>query len=451
MNKTVKFVIAIIILVAIVFGVKSYATEVLDNTVVNYDDQVMPISEEDEGALIPAEWRRDQGGYIPEDWRREETSNIVDGNLFEAGEEYILEDKNVLGDAYIAGDKVTLKNVTISGNLFLFGNIVNFENVYITGSAYIFGLDFKSNEFGVAGTLYLASEDADMNAVESSFKDIYAFAENLELSAIVNRDMFIAGDNLNVNEGTTIGRNFIYPSDVNVEIDASVKAQGETKTFEMENDEAVVIEEPSITETIKTSITSTITFSSIILIFVVVCSDKIVAISRKGNGYGNILPAAGKGLLVMIGGLIGFVLLLVTVVGIPLALIGLLLLIVLFVVALPVAAVSLTSMFLKGDIGKMKLFLVSLVVLLVISVVESLPLGLLGVIISFVLFSFGIGITVNAITKKVEVKKEKNVNPIVMSGEEKEVKAAKVVEEEEGTTAENIDILNKLDEIDDEK
>ena len=451
MNKTVKFVIAIIILVAIVFGVKSYATEVLDNTVVNYDDQVMPISDEDEGALIPAEWRRDQGGYIPEDWRREETSNIVDGNLFEAGEEYILEDKNVLGDAYIAGDKVTLKNVTISGNLFLFGNIVNFENVYITGSAYIFGLDFKSNEFGVAGTLYLASEDADMNAVESSFKDIYAFAENLELSAIVNRDMFIAGDNLNVNEGTTIGRNFIYPSDVNVEIDASVKAQGETKTFEMENDEAVVVEEPSITETIKTSITSTITFSSIILIFVVVCSDKIVAISRKGNGYGNILPAAGKGLLVMIGGLIGFVLLLVTVVGIPLALIGLLLLIVLFVVALPVAAVSLTSMFLKGDIGKMKLFLVSLVVLLVISVVESLPLGLLGVIISFVLFSFGIGITVNAITKKVEVKKEKNVNPIVMSGEEKEVKAAKVVEEEEGTTAENIDILNKLDEIDDEK
>lgn len=451
MNKTVKFVIAIIILVAIVFGVKSYATEVLDNTVVNYDDQVMPISDEDEGALIPAEWRRDQGGYIPEDWRREETSNIVDGNLFEAGEEYILEDKNVLGDAYIAGDKVTLKNVTISGNLFLFGNIVNFENVYITGSAYIFGLDFKSNEFGVAGTLYLASEDADMNAVESSFKDIYAFAENLELSAIVNRDMFIAGDNLNVNEGTTIGRNFIYPSDVNVEIDASVKAQGETKTFEMENDEAVVVEEPSITETIKTSITSTITFSSIILIFVVVCSDKIVAISRKGNGYGNILPAAGKGLLVMIGGLIGFVLLLVTVVGIPLALIGLLLLIVLFVVALPVAAVSLTSMFLKGDIGKMKLFLVSLVVLLVISVVESLPLGLLGVIISFVLFSFGIGITVNAITKKVDVKKEKNVNPIVMSGEEKEVKAAKVVEEEEGTTAENIDILNKLDEIDDEK
>lgn len=451
MNKTVKFVIAIIILVAIVFGVKSYATEVLDNTVVNYDDQVMPISDEDEGALIPAEWRRDQGGYIPEDWRREETSNIVDGNLFEAGEEYILEDKNVLGDAYIAGDKVTLKNVTISGNLFLFGNIVNFENVYITGSAYIFGLDFKSNEFGVAGTLYLASEDADMNAVESSFKDIYAFAENLELSAIVNRDMFIAGDNLNVNEGTTIGRNFIYPSDVNVEIDASVKAQGETKTFEMENDEAVVVEEPSITETIKTSITSTITFSSIILIFVVVCSDKIVAISRKGNGYGNILPAAGKGLLVMIGGLIGFVLLLVTVVGIPLALIGLLLLIVLFVVALPVAAVSLTSMFLKGDIGKMKLFLVSLVVLLVISVVESLPLGLLGIIISFVLFSFGIGITVNAITKKVDVKKEKNVNPIVMSGEEKEVKAAKVVEEEEGTTAENIDILNKLDEIDDEK
>ena len=186
MNKTVKFVIAIIILVAIVFGVKSYATEVLDNTVVNYDDQVMPISDEDEGALIPAEWRRDQGGYIPEDWRREETSNIVDGNLFEAGEEYILEDKNVLGDAYIAGDKVTLKNITISGNLFLFGNIVNFENVYITGSAYIFGLDFKSNEFGVAGTLYLASEDADMNAVESSFKDIYAFAENLELSAKIS-------------------------------------------------------------------------------------------------------------------------------------------------------------------------------------------------------------------------------------------------------------------------
>ena len=174
MNKTVKFVIAMLVLVAIVFGVKSYATEVLDNTVVNYDDQVMPISVEDEGDYIPAEWRRDVN-----------TSNIMDGNLFEAGEEYILEDKNVLGDAYIAGDSVTLKDVTISGNLFLFGSNVNFENVYVTGSAYVFGLEFDSNEFEVAGTLYLASEEADIKSVESSFKDVYAYAEKLELSAIV--------------------------------------------------------------------------------------------------------------------------------------------------------------------------------------------------------------------------------------------------------------------------
>ena len=439
MNKTVKFIIAMLVLVAIVFGLKSYATEVLDNTVVNYDDQVMPISVEDEGNYIPAEWRRDVN-----------TSNIMDGNLFEAGDEYILEDKDVLGDAYIAGDNVTLKDVTISGNLFLFGSNVSFENVYVTGSAYVFGLEFDSNEYEVAGTLYLASEEADIKSVESSFKDVYAYAEKLELSAIVNRDMIIAGEVLNVDEGTTIGRNFTYPSDVDVEIDESVKAQGETTTFEMNSSENVVVEEPPVLETIKSSITSTLTFSSVILIFVVLCSDKIIAVSRKGNGYGNILPAAGKGLLVIIGGFIAFVLLAITIIGIPLALIGLLLLIVLFVIALPVAAVSLTSMFLKGDINKMKLFLVSLVVLLVISVVESLPLGLLGVIISFVIFSFGIGMAVNAITKKVDVKTEKNAYPMVMTVEKKEVKAAKVVEEEEETTAENIDVLNKLDEIDDD-
>ena len=51
------------------------------------------------------------------------------------------------------------------------------------------------------GTNFAYSHNqADIKSVESSFKDVYAYAEKLELSAIVNRDMIIAGEVLNVNE-----------------------------------------------------------------------------------------------------------------------------------------------------------------------------------------------------------------------------------------------------------
>lgn len=464
MNKTVKKVIGLVIAIILLATNCTFATETLENEVANYDDQIMLLSEEfEEGAMIPTEWRRD----IQSD------DSIINNNVFESGDEYVLEDKYVQGDMYVGTIDAKLKNVTITGNLFMFAENAELENVSVTGSVYMFALNLDAKDLNVSGTLYLLSEDAKIVTDEMSISDLYTYSEDLEVKAIISRDALISGKDIKIQDGTIIGRNLTYPEDQDIEIGENIIVGGETTTYKMdeetEDDSSaiVTVEENGAKNTISSILYSTV-LMGIVLIFVVMFSDKIVKVSRIEPKETNLFKTMGIGFLVLLVAIVLIFVLLISFFGIPLSLIWILILILAVFISTPVAAVALASVFVKdNDITKQKLYFVSLLIVFVLSILDNLPLGIVGVVVSAAVLFLGLGTLYNVIVKKINKNKKKKVTVkddvkneevTVITENTSDVLNAKEVisevqdndENDDELAEENIDVLNKLDEIDDE-
>lgn len=427
MNKTLKCLI-VFLLVAL-FSVSVFAAEVLENTV-NYDDQIMLISE-------------DEGAFIPEEWRREELldENSINGNVFEANDEYTLEGKTVNGDMFIFAEKISLKNVTVNGNMFVFSDTVELNFVGVTGSIYAFALDFDLNEVNVQGNIYSMSEKLSLTNIQNVITyDMLSYAEDLEIKSFVGRDLCVAGNDVKILDGTTVGGNLSYIAndDVEVEIAPGVIVNGTTSA--VTSDEEVVVEEKSdVKSTISSILANTIT-AGIGLIVIIILSDKLVVQAKEKAGVSGLLKLLGKGFVVFAAMIILMIMLIITVVGIPVSLILLLVFIIFIFISKGVTSVVIASVIAKDkNLTKVQLFGLSLVVILVITTLETLFTGMIGFLISLFIIFVGFGATYNAFFKKLNTEKS-NDKAVV----------AEVIETKEVITNENKedDILNKIDEID---
>ena len=428
MNKTLKCLI--VFLLVTLFSVSVFATEVLENTV-NYDDQIMRISE-DEGAFIPEEWRR--GALLDE--------NSINGNVFEAKDEYTLEGKTVNGDMFVFAEKVSLKNVTVNGNMFIFSDTAELNFVGVTGSIYAFALEFDLSEVNVQGNIYSMSEKLSLENTQNVItNDMLSYAEELNVKSFIGRDLCVAGNEVKILDGTTVGGNLSYIAndDVEVEIAPGVIVKGSTSA--VESDEEVVTQEPKsdVQSTVSSILANTIT-AGMGLILIVVLSDKLVAQAKQKPAGSNLLKLLGKGFVVFAAMIILMVILLFTVVGIPVSLMLLLVFIIFVFISKGVTSVVIASIVSKDrNLTKVQLYGLSLVVVLVITTLETLFTGMIGFLISLFIIFVGFGATYNAFFKKLNTEKS-NDKAVV----------AEVIETKEVTTNESKedDILNKIDEID---
>ena len=428
MNKTLKCLI--VFLLVTLFSVSVFATEVLENTV-NYDDQIMLISE-DEGAFIPEEWRR--GALLDE--------NSINGNVFEAKDEYTLEGKTVNGDMFVFAEKVSLKNVTVNGNMFIFSDTAELNFVGVTGSIYAFALEFDLSEVNVQGNIYSMSEKLSLENTQNVItNDMLSYAEELNVKSFIGRDLCVAGNEVKILDGTTVGGNLSYIAndDVEVEIAPGVIVKGSTSA--VESDEEVVTQEPKsdVQSTVSSILANTIT-AGMGLILIVVLSDKLVAQAKQKPAGSNLLKLLGKGFVVFAAMIILMVILLFTVVGIPVSLMLLLVFIIFVFISKGVTSVVIASIVSKDrNLTKVQLYGLSLVVVLVITTLETLFTGMIGFLISLFIIFVGFGATYNAFFKKLNTEKS-NDKAVV----------AEVIETKEVTTNESTedDILNKIDEID---
>ena len=428
MNKTLKCLI--VFLLVTLFSVSVFATEVLENTV-NYDDQIMLISE-DEGAFIPEEWRR--GALLDE--------NSINGNVFEAKDEYTLEGKTVNGDMFVFAEKVSLKNVTVNGNMFIFSDTAELNFVGVTGSIYAFALEFDLSEVNVQGNIYSMSDKLSLENTQNVItNDMLSYAEELNVKSFIGRDLCVAGNEVKILDGTTVGGNLSYIAndDVEVEIAPGVIVKGSTSA--VESDEEVVTQEPKsdVQSTVSSILANTIT-AGMGLILIVVLSDKLVAQAKQKPAGSNLLKLLGKGFVVFAAMIILMVILLFTVVGIPVSLMLLLVFIIFVFISKGVTSVVIASIVSKDrNLTKVQLYGLSLVVVLVITTLETLFTGMIGFLISLFIIFVGFGATYNAFFKKLNTEKS-NDKAVV----------AEVIETKEVTTNESKedDILNKIDEID---
>ena len=99
-----------------------------------------------------------------------------------------VEPKTYDNDHFEAQQTLSLINVTIQGNAFLAGQQLNLSNVTVTGSAFIAGQTVNVSGLKVTGSIFIAGQD--VNISETTAKNIYA-----------------AGNNLNIANGTKITKN----------------------------------------------------------------------------------------------------------------------------------------------------------------------------------------------------------------------------------------------------
>ena len=335
---------------------------------------------EDEGAFIPEEWRR--GALLDE--------NSINGNVFEAKDEYTLEGKTVNGDMFVFAEKVSLKNVTVNGNMFIFSDTAELNFVGVTGSIYAFALEFGLSEVNVQGNIYSMSEKLSLENTQNVItNDMLSYAEELNVKSFIGRDLCVAGNEVKILDGTTVGGNLSYIAndDVEVEIAPGVIVKGSTSA--VESDEEVVTQEPKsdVQSTVSSILANTIT-AGMGLILIVVLSDKLVAQAKQKPAGSNLLKLLGKGFVVFAAMIILMVILLFTVVGIPVSLMLLLVFIIFVFISKGVTSVVIASIVSKDrNLTKVQLYGLSLVVVLVITTLETLFTGMIGFLISlFIIF-----------------------------------------------------------------
>lgn len=167
------------------------------------------------------------------------------GNLYRGASDITLDGK-VEGDVFVAANKITI-NGEIDGSLFAAANeIVIGESAKIFGNAYLAAStlnlngDFENNAYAFGSNL--SSSD------KSFFKrDLYAFGGSLDLDGWIGRDLrssagtavlktiimrdaqFYDINQLRLNKGTEISGNLTYRSENNAQISNEVKISGKTE------------------------------------------------------------------------------------------------------------------------------------------------------------------------------------------------------------------------------
>lgn len=444
MNKILKIIFVNILMLSVFFGINVYATEIPENVVVN-NEGIMLIDETlEEGSFIPEEWRRDvtitDSLYTTDSYTS--TNNTINENVFCVDEEeYKLNGKQVLGDMYIISDNVEIKDTKVLGNIFVITNNLNLKNVDIEGSIYVIAENVNIEETFVRNTIYMISENATINSVESTISDIYTITDKMIFKGIVSRDVCFYSQFLDIQSGTKINGNLSYPSDIGAIIDNDVVVLKETKTFEINKDAEVKESIMPVAE--MTFIFLSFIVYAIILSVLLVFSKGFIEHSKNETFLSYFVKIIIFGFISMFIIFVAFLIICTTIVGIPIALILLMNMLFIAYMCFPIAALSIAAVWSKD---KWDLYAKGLGVLLVLILLSKIP-SITGSIFTFIIILLGFGTLFNMIFNK-----NKN-NDIKDKKENKNVKKNELVhkfDSKEDLSDENIDILNRIDEIEDE-
>lgn len=300
------------------------------------------------------------------------------------------------GISFVLGNTVTLRGET--EYLFLLGNYINLDG-YIQKDSFILGATVKVSAGNKLG------------------RDTVILAETVELSGNVERDITISAATVTINDATILGNIHVDADEIIISGDTQILgalSYYDSAKVDMANTvivsdvnimEAPIQEEETkeavfmnkVTDTIYSWGTIIVVF--LILVFVTPAFEKINKTLVTKLGVGNFIKTAGIGFLILIAVPFIFIILLCTIVGIPLAI----LLLILYILCIWLSSLltgyaivkSLFKTLFKKDIHNALAGIIGLVLISLLGFVPTL-----GGIIKFISLIFGMG-TVIYLFKKV--------------------------------------------------
>lgn len=245
-----------------------------------------------------------------------DVSGIIDGDLFVAGQNITISGK-VNGSVFTAGQSV---NVTgeVANNVFAAGQTINLKSL-TKGSGFLTGQKITlEKDSNVERDLFIAgSQIFKLGDVGGSF---YGGGDNVSLSGVVGKNVKIEATDVYL-ESATINGDFKYSSANKATISTDSKIAGVTDWDQVKPQQKQQVSKPAVFS-VAVLISTLISMAGALLVWFVIklirprfwesLADKIISNPFKSLGFGALALIVTPTLVIL---------LLITVIGIPLALI----------------------------------------------------------------------------------------------------------------------------------
>lgn len=389
-----RFILSIVLILAVLFSSFAYATENTD---------VMP-NNADEGAAIPEEWRRTGTVETPAtnmlsntQYIFEENANLqdveVDGNIFAFGTNLSLTNVVVHGDVFIAGQNITFSNLTVNGTVFVAGETINMNDVNISGN--LFNASETINLKGTAKDAYIAAANLTINDGSMISRELFASAEQVDfVGGQVGKNAYISADELTIGSTAGIAGTLNYSSEEEAEISSdSIIGDVNFNKVEIEVEENVPKTGAKVYNAVVIAIKS-IFICGFIFLFAKGFMEKQKSESVGGYFVKNTL----KGLAWTVVIPIVFMMLLCTGVTVGLSFVVLAIYIIIFWMSVPIVAVAITANIDTKQENIWRTYGYAVLISIAIALLKQIPT--LGGIITFVVGIAAMGIVMSSLKNK---------------------------------------------------
>lgn len=381
-----KIILVVILLVSLVLGITLVANATDDlqvRTSINVEDIVGEDLDYDEIDPISLD-----------------LEDYEDVEEFQRGDVYILED-NALVESYI------------DGNLFVLADNANISS-YVDGNVFILGSNITVKG-DIEGSLFACGENIELSAY---VKDVYLYASNIfidedayiereakmmgetiTISGLISGDVYTSAESVIATRTAFIDGKLVYTGEISLASEDQVESveKQEIKLPENTNENKVAAKAERV-------LIKTITALIIIGLVVKASKNKLEGNITVGGTFKGIL--AGLGWIVLIPIII--VVLMITIVGLPAALILLTTYILMYFVAIPAVSLQISACILniKNKDSKVLLWLLGVAIYCALAIVRLIPT--LGFILTILLGTYGFNLILKTIfsKKKKEVKEE---------------------------------------------
>lgn len=393
LKKKTRFIVLVLAFLLII-STFSFAT-----------DNVTPTSD------VPGDNARTEG-EVPDENTNPDTPQYPEEDIYN-GDLYLFDnditmDKLVDGNVFLFGKNIKVTG-QVNGCLFAFGDNVTFEeSSYIIQSIYVVANKLTLN--GSANDLYACANTINTSYSCFIVRDIRVATNSFNFSGCVGRNAFVSANNFyfdqTVDKSAIIYGNLTYYSPNELSLSSDF-IQGDINYHKQSNNFVVA----TIIEKVITLFYS-ILYVLVIFLLCLWLAPKFLSQVTNYMTVGNCTKVFGIGILSLFGGIAIGIALLFTVIGIPIGLAIITLTLLLASIATAITSISITYK-LKEKFAYSKNYMTYLTLVGIVIIIWALKLiPYVGIAISFVVTSVGIGIVVNYIITKKHTTKENKVDTV---------------------------------------
>lgn len=322
---------------------------------------------------------------------RENNSNEINSDVF-ITQENVNVTESVNGSLYLVGDNIRVSSPKVNGNIFAIGNEIKIDG-NVEGCVYVI-----SNEIEVSGKindLYLITDELEVlgNAI---CRDIKMIGNKIEIFGTVTRDLYAFSSNIDIKDGenTKIGGIISTTGNVTGRTD---KANEISKVdIKIEKNDAFL---NAFAKTVRTFyFISTAVMAFVIIGIFVLCSKKSDV--YKSEVKEMFLKDTLNGLVYWMICILITIVLMITILGIPFAILFASIIWLLFwKINLPVASIEISKFVLKDNANsKWMILAVAFAIFIVVQLIAIIPV--LGTLAKYIISLYGFGFMYRKIFKR---------------------------------------------------